>query len=112
MNRVCITLALLAAVSGCAKRPAAIAPTVIPIEAYQSSSCSQIASDLAAERTSLGALEKEQNSAATGDAVGVFLVGVPVSSAIGGDQEGQISVAKGKVLAMESALKAKNCPSG
>ena len=43
--------------------------------------CKRIAGEeLIAENEKLAALSKAQNSAATGDAVGVFLIGVPMSS--------------------------------
>lgn len=41
--------------------------------------------------------------------MGVFLIGVPASSLTGGDKEGDISVSKGKVIAIESASKVKGC---
>lgn len=44
----------------------------------------------------LAALEKQQSSAATGDALGVFLIGVPTTSLTGGDKAGEIAVEKGK----------------
>ncbi len=57
----------------------------------------------------MAAVSKAQNDAATGDAFGVFLIGVPMSSTFGGDKEGQVAVNKGKVQAIENALKAKGC---
>jgi hypothetical protein len=39
-----------------------------------------------------------------GDAIGVFLIGVPVSSLSGGDKEGLIAAAKGKELALQNRL--------
>jgi len=50
-----------------------------------------------------------RNSAETGDAIGVFMLGVPASSLLGADKEGDIAVSKGKVNAMELAIKQKNC---
>jgi hypothetical protein len=57
----------------------------------------------------LASISKQQNQAATGDAVGVFMLGVPVSSTFGGDKEGQVAVAKGKVNAIDATLKSKGC---
>lgn len=96
-------------IAGCAKRPDAIVPVDIPISAYSGQSCSSLRRDLASERAKLEVLSASQNSAATGDAVGVFLIGVPVSSLGGGDQEGNLAVSKGKVQAMELAMKQKGC---
>jgi hypothetical protein len=99
----------LITVVGCAKRPDAIVPVDIPIAAYSNLSCKQIADELIKENTNLAAMSKAQNEAATGDAVGVFLVGVPISSVTGGDKEGSIAVSKGKVLSLQSTAKSKGC---
>jgi hypothetical protein len=59
---------------------------------------------LSAERQTLATREAAQRSAVTGDALGVFLIGVPMSSLSGGDKAGQIGASKGKVLALEARL--------
>lgn len=46
---------------------------------------------------------------ANGDAFGVFLIRVPMSSRFGGDKEGQVAVAKDKSPAIENALMRKAC---
>jgi len=95
--------------TGCAKRPGAIAPANIPVSAYSNESCEALAQELIQEQKTLAALSKAQHSAATGDAVGVFLVAVPIGSLVGADKEGDIAVSKGKVNAMELAIKQKGC---
>jgi hypothetical protein len=103
-------VALIAAsVTSCAKRPDAIVPADIPIAAYTPQECPALQVELAKERAALDAVSKAQNDAANGDAFGVFLVGVPMSSTFGGDKEGQVAVAKGKVQAIENAMKSKGC---
>lgn len=109
MKRALILACASIAVTACAKRPDAIAPATIPMAAYSNLGCQQLAAEYTRERTALAALEKQQNSAASGDAFGVFLVGVPVSSLTGGDKEGQIAISKGQVVAIESNLRAKDC---
>ncbi|RCS21355.1 hypothetical protein DUT91_24710 [Phyllobacterium salinisoli] len=106
-----LVLAVSAALllSSCAKRPDAIVPVDIPMAAYTNRGCQELAQELIKERNNLAALSKQQNQAATGDAVGVFLLGVPASSTFGGDKEGQVAVSKGKVNAIESAAKSKGC---
>lgn len=89
------------ALAACAPRPDAIAPIAVPVP----SGCSHAA--LAQERQNLSALSAQQNSAATNDAIGVFLFGVPMSSLAGGDIQGQIAVSKGKVLAYEAQCHAQ-----
>ncbi|TCL67306.1 hypothetical protein [Rhizobium sp. BK251] len=101
-------LALLP-LAACAKRPDAIVPAEIPMAAYQNDACQQLAAGLAKEKATLHALSQKQNDAANGDAFGVFLIGVPITSLAGGDKEGDIAVSKGKVTAMESAMHSKKC---
>lgn len=103
-----IILSILA-VSACAKRPDAIAPVDIPMAAYSGMSCKDLATESVKENTNLAALSKSQNSAATADAIGVFLIGAPMGSVTGGDKEGQVAVSKGKLQAIENASKAKGC---
>ena len=104
-----ILLAAALALTACAKRPDAIVPVDIPMAAYTNYSCEHLAQELVREQTNLATVSKQQRDAATGDAVGVFLIGVPMSSTFGGDKEGQVALAKGKVQAIESAMKSKGC---
>lgn len=96
--------------ASCAKRPSAIVPVDIPMAAYTNLSCEQLAQETVKEQTALAAASKSQTEAANGDAFGVFLIGVPISSVAGGDKEGDIAVMKGKVQAIDSARKSKGCP--
>jgi len=109
MRHLILAVSITATLAGCAKRPDAIAPTAIPMEAYTAMECNKLETDLAAERANLTTLSRAQNDAATGDAFSVFMVGVPLASVAGGDKEGLIAVAKGKVQAMESAKLRKGC---
>lgn len=68
-----------------------------------------LAQEYLKEKTALFAVSKQQNDAATGDAFGVFLIGVPMSSTFGGDNKGQVAVTKGKVNAIEANLRSKGC---
>jgi hypothetical protein len=67
----------------CTPRADAISP-VSMTGAYDGMPCSKAKNQLATERVKLAALEKKQNGAATGDAIGVFLILVPVSKLTGG----------------------------
>ncbi|WP_110760703.1 hypothetical protein [Rhizobium sp. UGM030330-04] len=109
MRYILLFLACGLAVSSCAKRPDAIVPVDVPMAAYSNLDCQALAREYLKEQASLSAVSKQQHDAATGDAVGVFLVGVPMSSTFGGDKEGQVAVAKGKVNAIEANMKAKGC---
>lgn len=87
MNRIIFAAASGAAIillSSCAKPPERIAgvPNAGP--------CTQ------ADRERLALISNKQSQAATGDALGVFLIGVPVSSLSGADNETEIAILKGR----------------
>lgn len=110
MKKILLTLSVTALIAaGCAKRPDAIAPTAMPTETYAGLECKEINDTLITERNKLATLSAAQNSAANADAVGVFLVGIPLASLTDGDKEGLIAVAKGKIQALESAKLRKGC---
>lgn len=102
-------ITLTALLSGCAKRADSIAPVQIPIAAYSNLECEALTQEYLLEYEKLNQLAKQQNQAATGDAVGVFLIGVPTASVTGHDKEGELAVAKGKVLSIENTMKSKSC---
>lgn len=93
----------LALVAACAQSPDAIARVSMG-NAFSAISCNQARSKLVQERQTLAALESKQRSAITGDAVGVFLIGVPVSSLSGNDVAGSIGASNGKAIALENRL--------
>jgi hypothetical protein len=98
-----LPLAALVATAACAPSPDSIAP--VPMgAAFANITCAEASAMLAAETVTLSNLSAAQSGAATGDAIGVLLIGVPVSSLTGGDRSGEIAAAKGKVLALEARL--------
>ncbi|WP_321504027.1 hypothetical protein [Breoghania sp.] len=109
MNKTISCVILIIFAAACAKRPDAIVPVDIPVSAYSNLSCAKLTAELKAEQARLESLKVAQNSAATGDAVGVFLIGVPTSSVFGGDKEGQVAVSKGKVISIRSTMAHKRC---
>ncbi|QEU08209.1 hypothetical protein [Paracoccus yeei] len=96
-----LSLAALPLLAACAQSPASIQPVSYG-NAFAALSCQQAAADLTAERQTLAALEAKQRSAQVGDAIGVFLIAVPVSSLTGNDRAGAIAASKGKVLSLEA----------
>ncbi|BCM19224.1 hypothetical protein [Mesorhizobium sp. J8] len=84
MKRFVLTVAAFVCIAGCATPPDKIAgvPNAGP--------CTQ------ADKERLATLTNQQNKAANGDALGVFLIGVPVASMSGGDHETEIAVLKGR----------------
>lgn len=103
MRLYTLPILLLPMFAACAKGPDAIAPVALG-PAFQATPCRDAQTLLTQERAQLAALSARQRDAQMGDAFGVFLIGVPVSSLGGGDREGDIATSKGKVLALESRL--------
>ena len=101
MIRFPLALAALPLLAACAQSPASIQPVSYG-NAFAALSCQQAAAELTTERQTLAALESKQKGAVVGDAVGVFLIGVPVSSLTGNDRAGAIAASKGKVLSLEA----------
>jgi hypothetical protein len=100
-------LAILSATS-CASRPSAIAPLSVSALEYKGLSCDETKALLDQKRATLTSVSKKQNQAATGDAVGVFFLLIPVGSVVGADNEGAVAQAKGEVIALERAIQI-NC---
>ena len=98
-----VVAGLLISSAACTPRPDSIAP-VSMTGAYDQLSCTNARNQLDTERATLAGLEKRQNAAATGDAIGVFLVLIPVSKLTGGDVAGEIGTSKGKVIALEQRV--------
>lgn len=90
--------------AACAKGPDAIPPVSMG-NAFAATICKDARAELAIEQETLAALEEKQRRAQTGDAIGVFLVLVPVSSITGHDVEGELATSKGRVIALENRVK-------
>lgn len=97
-------LAILLTLTACATPPEKIAAVPMSGAEYSGQSCEQLIAAKATSTQSLAKLTKQQKDAVTGDAVGVLLIGVPVSSATGGDRETAIAVEKGRLAAIEGAI--------
>ena len=94
-------------VAACAQSPDAIAPVSMG-NAFAQVPCRQAHAMLTQERQNLAVLSQAQNNAVAGDAIGVFLIGVPMSSLSGGDKAGDIAATKGKIIALEGRM--ATCP--
>ena len=103
MKNTLIFMSIAVLISACAKRPDAISPISMG-NVFQSTPCNTAQSMLNKERASLAAMSLAQNNAANGDALTVFLIGVPASAVTGSDKEGNIAASKGKVIALENRL--------
>lgn len=103
-NKVVSTLLIGLFVAGCASRASTVAPVAVPSANYSGLSCEDTKLALEAKRAQRNSLVNAQNNAAIGDAVGVFLVLLPVGSIFGADKEGELAQAKGEVMALEGAV--------
>lgn len=97
------------ALSACAQQPDRIAAIEVSGDPYRGYSCKQLKTEHLKISQELEAASAEQKKAANGDAVGVFLLGLPVSSMSGNDKEAQIAVAKGRINELDRRLLARNC---
>lgn len=106
-----LALMVAALVAGCAKGPDAIAPASMG-NAYDGIDCARAAAMRNESQIKLAALSKSQKAAQIGDAIGVFLIAVPVSSLVGDDNEGEIATEKGKINALDARLLTCNVVTG
>ena len=104
------TTALIAAAAGCAKSPEDIQAASLPPSAYAGASCADLAAADVSAATQLEDASRRQREAQTGDAVGVFLIGIPMASLGGNDAEAEIASLKGQRAAIQQARAAQDCP--
>lgn len=104
---VCFSASLLV-MAGCANRPETIHASYVSHEKFTHLDCSSLSLEMNNTKSELDKYCKLQNSKANGDAVGVFLLGIPFSK-LSGDYEGEIARLKGQVEAIETAQIKKEC---
>lgn len=102
-------LGIVVILGACATQPDAIAPANISPDLYMRQSCQQLANENANLTSELTTLVAQQQKAVDGDAMGVFLLGLPVSSMSGNDKETEIALARGKQQAITLAMQQKSC---
>jgi len=71
-------------------------------------SCEELAIHLDDTRVQLLKMSAVQNEKANADALGVFLLGIPISK-LAGDVEGEVARLKGQVEAIDTAQVKKRC---
>ncbi len=103
------TIVALAALAACAKQPENIAGVAVSGNAFAAYSCPDLRAQRIASAQSLENLSASQRSAATGDALGVFLLGLPLSSLSGGDREAEIAVTRGELQAIDQRITLNGC---
>ena len=102
-----ITLSILA-LGACAKSPSSIAPMSVSSNEYAGLSCSNLNAERTSVEAKLADAVKRQNDAQAADAVGVFLVLIPIS-ALTGDAEAEVAQYKGEKIAIERSLEKRGC---
>ena len=99
-----VSLGVVLLATGCAAPSSSISATHVPHQQHANQSCG----DLIAQRSrivmSLSNVSSQQDAAAAADKVGVFLVGLPISSIFGEDKEGQVALQKGRLIAIDAAI--------
>lgn len=108
-HQLVLSLFAVAAIAACAQRPEQIAAVEVSQNEYRGYSCSQLTEAEVRYNQALTNLSADQNRAATGDAWGVFLLGLPISSMSGADNETKIAVTKGHLQSIEREKTRKNC---
>lgn len=107
MKKIIAAIALITfpmVITACASRANSVAPVAVASSDYQSVSCDDARSLLVGARATESSLTRRQNNAATGDAVGVLLVLLPIGSIFGSDVSGELAAAKGEVIALERRI--------
>lgn len=104
-----VGLCLVMTVASCSQRPENIEAADIGQGAYAQMNCRQLAERQLHFNQRLTDLSAAQNRAATGDAWGVFLLGLPVSRMSGGDRATEISVTRGHLNEIAREQQRKNC---
>ncbi|MHB8847026.1 MAG: hypothetical protein ACYC43_01135 [Burkholderiales bacterium] len=94
--------------SACASRPESISASYVPYQKYTDGDCARLATQRSEAEANLAKVSDMQNSKANGDAVGVFLIGVPFSK-LSGDYAGEVARCKGEVEAIDTAQTLNKC---
>lgn len=106
-NTLLIAVATLS-LAACANRPESIRASFVSHEKFTHLECAGLTTKMVNTRADLDKFSKMQDSKATGDAVGVFLLGIPFSK-LSGDHEGDVARLKGEVEAIETAQIKNKC---
>ncbi|KFL31489.1 hypothetical protein JP75_08095 [Devosia riboflavina] len=112
LKTIAATGLVVASLAACAKAPESIAPSYVSEVQYQSYSCTQLGQEKGRLEQAYAVTAKAQNDARTGDAWGVFLIGMPTSSLSGGNVAAEVASLKGQMVAVDKTIIAKNCAPG
>jgi len=94
--------------TGCANRPSSIAASYVSHERYSHLNCGDLQAKKNSTTSELFRVSAMQNKSANADALGVLLLGVPVSK-LSGDHAANVAQLKGELQAVETAQLKANC---
>ena len=104
-----VAISIIATSAACSPRPENIEAADIGQGAYTSMNCGQLAERQLHYNQRLTDLSAAQNRAATGDAWGVFLLGLPLSRMSGGDRATEVAVTRGHLNEIAREIQRKGC---
>jgi hypothetical protein len=107
MKRISLIAVLFLA--ACAQQPENIAAVDVAGDPYRGYSCQQLKAEHLKISQELEVASADQKKAASNDALGVFLLGLPLASMSGNDKEATIAIAKGRVQELDKKMVAKRC---
>jgi type IV pilus biogenesis protein CpaD/CtpE len=110
MRKVMIVAVVAAGLAGCAKAPDQIQAGYVSDVSYRPLSCADLAGEEAKMSAALAKVSAKQQETANNDAVGVFLIGVPLGSVAGQNAEAEVARLKGEIDAVQRTRQAKRCP--
>ena len=108
LKQLILITSAIVLLSGCASRPDSISASYVSHEKYIDNECSVLDTKMANARSQLTDFSSKQTSMANADAVGVFLVLIPVSQ-LAGDHEAAVAKWKGEIEAIETAQIKNKC---
>lgn len=107
--RIVMVIAAAACATACAKSPESISAAYVSEVGYQSWTCAQLGEEAGGLSAALSRASQQQEQARTNDAVGVLLIGLPVSSMSGDNIAPEIARLKGETEAVRRASITKRC---
>lgn len=108
MKSALLIAAAALTLAACANRPESIRASFVSHEKFVHLECAGLSEKMIGTKAELEKVSKMQDEKATGDAFGVFLLGIPFSK-LSGDHEGEVARLKGEVEALETAQVKNKC---
>jgi hypothetical protein len=104
-----LLIIIAVSLAACASSPEHIAAAKVSEDPYLTWACERVGEESYRLRDALTAASAKQQRAADNDAVGVFLIGLPVASMSGGDVSPEVSRLKGESAAVRKAAITNGC---